>query len=551
MLEDSEFDKKSLRLVQGNTTDWAELAKDCVCFANGKGGTIYIGVEDDSDMPPADQRIKKSIVEKINQVIPQRTINVGISATIQTAPNGGEFIEVKIYRSTQTIASTSDGKYYMRIADECKPLMPDEMIRVAAEKQAFVWEEKVARKVHISQADGAKLGNFLSDVRNSERVSGFVKEMSQDEMLEYYFFTSGDYLTNLGVLWIGQRKDRALMHYSPAVQFIKYDENGVKVNKRVWDDYTLNPKELLNEIITGIPDWGESIEIADGIFRRTIPNYNQVVIRELIANALVHRVYTMRGDIFINLYHDRLEIHSPGLLPLGVTPSNIISKSIHRNTHLAKVFYDLMLMEKEGSGYDKVYEVLLLHGKPEPIVEEWDDRVVVTVMKNIISTEVAKLMSRANDDYGLNQKEIITLGLIAQHGTMTAIELSKKLNVRNSDGLAYWLGKLLKHEIIHSKGKTKGTEYHVNPELLRQIDFKGKTDLKKIEPHRLQELILMDLETYPGSSIGDINERIGPEINRNKVKRKLAELVDSKILYTEGVLKGTRYFIDHNQRNNE
>lgn len=249
MLENSESDKKSLRIVQGSTADWSELAKDCVCFANGKGGTIYIGVEDDADMPPADQRIKKSIVEKINQVIPQRTINVGISATIETAANGGEFIEVKIYRSTQTIASTSDGKYYMRIADECKPLMPDEMTRVADEKQAFVWEEKVARKVHISHADGAKLTKFLSDVQKSERVSGFVKEMSQDEMLEYYFFTSGEYLTNLGTLWIGQRKDRALMHYAPAVQFIKYDENGAKVNKRVWDDYTLNPKELLNEII--------------------------------------------------------------------------------------------------------------------------------------------------------------------------------------------------------------------------------------------------------------------------------------------------------------
>lgn len=42
-------------------------------------------------------------------------------------------------------------------------------------------------------------------------------------------------------------------------------------------------------------------------------------------------------------------------------------------------------MEKEGSGYDKVYELLLFNGKPEPIVEEWDDRVVVTIKKNIIS----------------------------------------------------------------------------------------------------------------------------------------------------------------------
>ncbi|GAB3822101.1 hypothetical protein GCM10028895_25790 [Pontibacter rugosus] len=54
--------------------------------------------------------------------------------------------------------------------------------------------------------------------------------------------------------------DWALSHYVPSVQFIKYDENGNKVNKRVWDDFMLNPKELLNEIITGIPDWKESIK---------------------------------------------------------------------------------------------------------------------------------------------------------------------------------------------------------------------------------------------------------------------------------------------------
>ncbi|GAB3822107.1 hypothetical protein GCM10028895_25810 [Pontibacter rugosus] len=55
MIENSEFDKKSLRVVQGISADWAELAKDCFAFANAKGGEIYIGIEDDTEMPPADQ----------------------------------------------------------------------------------------------------------------------------------------------------------------------------------------------------------------------------------------------------------------------------------------------------------------------------------------------------------------------------------------------------------------------------------------------------------------------------------------------------------------
>jgi hypothetical protein len=137
-------------------------------------------------------------------------------------------------------------------------------------------------------------------------------------------------------------------------------------------------------------------------------------IRELLANALVHRPYTTRGDIFINLYPDRLEVHNPGLLPLGVTPANILHTSIKRNELLAKVFFDLKLMEREGSGYDRMYEALLSTGRPGPVVKEGDDRVVVTVQRRIVNPEIVDFMIKADQTFALTQKERITLGLIAQ-----------------------------------------------------------------------------------------------------------------------------------------
>jgi len=540
MVENSEFDKKSIKLIQGKTANWNELAKDCVCFANGKGGVIHIGIENAEDLPRASQKISDALVEKVNKIIPQRTVGVAISAIKETAKNGGEFIKLQVYRSQQVIASTSDGKYYIRISDDCKPIMPDELTRVAAEKQAFNWEEKIVSKIPLNNADIKKYADFIKDIKSSNRVSDFVKEMSVEEFFEYYFLTKDGLLTNLGVLWVGKREDRAKLHYAPSVQFIKYDEQENKINKIVWDDFRLNPKELLAEIIR-LTDWKESIEISDGLFRKNIPNYDIEIIRELIANALVHQVYTMRGDIFINLYNDRLEIHSPGLLPLGVTPSNIISKSVYRNIHLAKVFHDLQLMEKEGSGYDKVYELLLLNGKPEPIVEELDDRVMVTVKKNIISNEVVRLMSKVNDDFHLKQKEIIALGIIAQQTSIPSIILSKKLSVRNSEALKYWISGLLKYDIVLSKGKTKATEYFINPKLLKQLDFKGKTDLKNIEIHRLEQLILEDLKVYQPCSIGDIHERIGKEINQKKIKRKLDKMIEQGKIQGIGEKRWRKY----------
>jgi len=368
--------------------------------------------------------------------------------------------------------------------------------------------------------------------------------MTTEEITEHYFLTDGGYLTNLGLLWIGKRKDRATLHYAPSVQFIKYNDEGNKVFKKVWDDFSQNPKELITDILTQIPDWNEFIEVSDGIFRKNIYNYPPEVIRELIANAFAHRNYTMRGDIFINLYSDRLEIHSPGLLPLGITPSNILTKSVQRNHLLAKLFYDLKLMEKEGSGYDKVYEVLLGNGKEVPEVFEGDDRVVVTVKKQIISKEVLKLMDKASKELQLRQRELIALGIIAQSEGVFAIDLSKQLNVVKANGLQHWLGRLLDIEIILSKGKTKGTFYFINPEFLRTTDFIEKTNLKRIEPYRLKELIYEDLKNYPESSISEINIRIGKEIKQRTLKAKLDEMLEEHLLYKMGERKGTKYFIN-------
>lgn len=547
MKENSLLDKKSIAIIKGSKANWKELAKDCVCFANSAGGKIIIGIEDAESEPPKGQKVSDDLIERIQKQIPALTHNVGVAPVKKTAENKAEYIELQVFRSAQSIASTSDGKYYMRVSDQCKPVMPDDLSRLLAEKNAFVWEEKIVRKTLINECDLAKYNQFLKDVKASERVSQFVKEMTPEEITDYYFLTQNGTLTNLGVLWLGTRSQRAVLHYPPAVQFIKYDENENKVFKKVWDDYSKNPKELITTILEEVPDWNEFVEVSDGIFRKNIYNYPPEVIREIVANAFAHRNYTMRGDIFINLYQDRLEVHSPGLLPLGVTPSNILSKSVQRNALLAKLFYDLKLMEKEGSGYDKVYELLLGSGKQLPEVIEADDRVIVVIKKQIVSNEVLKLMDKASRDLQLRQKEVIALGMIAQKEGISAIGLSKMLNISKPNGLQYWIGRLLDLKVVLSKGKTKGTLYYVNPDFIRTTDFIERTNLKRIEPHRLQELIYEDLKNYPESSISEINKRIGSEIKQRTLKAKLDEMLERNLIRKEGEKKGTKYFINIKQ----
>jgi ATP-dependent DNA helicase RecG len=252
----------------------------------------------------------------------------------------------------------------------------------------------------------------------------------------------------------------------------------------VWDDYTLSPMELIEAVWVEVPDFRERYELPDGLYRQHVPAFDEVVVRELLVNALVHRPYTQRGDIFLNLYPDRLVVVNPGLLPLGVTPQNVLHTAVRRNEHLARLFDDLKLMEREGSGFDTIFEVLLSQGRPAPELIETHDRVQVTVRRRILKPEVIDFVAKADQTYQLTQRERITLGLLAQHDAMTALELAAVLELPSVEALQPWIRRLLEWALIQSAGRTRATRSFVDPGLLRTFNFVGGTTLKRIEPHR-------------------------------------------------------------------
>jgi ATP-dependent DNA helicase RecG len=341
---------------------------------------------------------------------------------------------------------------------------------------------------------------------------------------------------------LGSQRQRAQLASAPVIQFIKHDELGQKVNKLVWDDHTLSPMALIEAVWAEVPDFRERYELPDGLYRQNVPAFDEIVVRELLVNALVHRPYTQRGDIFLNLHPDRLELINPGPLPLGVTPRNVLHTTVRRNEHLARLFHDLKLMEREGSGYDHIVEVLLSQGRPMPELVEMHDRVRVTVRRRILAPEVIDFIAKADQTFQLSQRERITLGLLAQHEAMTARELATALELPAVEALqSSWLKRLLDWQLVHSAGRTQATRYFVAPGLLRALDFSMATTLKRIEPHRLGALILEDLLRYPESAIGAIQMRVGAEIPIKQIKRALDELIARGAVRHEGDRRWRRY----------
>ena len=541
MEENNKFDNKSLKKVTGRTADFEELSKDCVAFANSHGGYLAIGIEDGEDKPAPGQRIPDDLPEKIIKRINELTINVALRPEIIDADNGGQYMKLHVLPSQVSIASTTKGVYYIRDHDSSRPLLPDELSRLISDKPAYSWETKVSLKIQWQKADISKLNKFVLDIRSSDRVSQFVKEKSDEELLSYYQMIDDDgYLTNLGVLWIGKQEQRARLLYSPIVQYIKYDTEERKVDKKVWSDYSLNPQELLISLWESIPDWREYNEVSDGLWRKELPVYDEKVVRELLCNAIVHRPYTTRGDIFIKLYPDRMTITNPGVLPIGVTVNNILQKTEKRNIHLANVFYDLHLMEAEGSGYDLIYETLLTTGKCKPVVYEGEDYVEVTVYKKIVSKESSRICDFVSANYKISQKAYISLGIILQKKSVTTGELSRELQLIDGSRLRPYVESLIANNIILHKGSGRGTKYEINPEFVSSTKMQFPTTLKTIEPYRLKALILEDLKYHSNSLLSEMATRL-PDVDFTELEKMVRTMAKDGEITPIGGRKYRRY----------
>ena len=106
-LEGQLLDQKSLRAVTGKTADWNEIAKDCIAFANATGGRLLLGIEDGQNAPPADQHISADLPDTLRRKLAERTVNVAVLPDVVTAPNGGQYIELRIPRAMACSGSTA------------------------------------------------------------------------------------------------------------------------------------------------------------------------------------------------------------------------------------------------------------------------------------------------------------------------------------------------------------------------------------------------------------------------------------------------------------
>jgi ATP-dependent DNA helicase RecG len=529
-IESTNIEYKSLKKAIGTKANFKELAETCVCFANSQGGMLFIGIEDQNKVPPPKQKITQEMVNDVLSRIRSLTDSVGFGdAIIEKHENGGKYFHIKIFQTSRTIATTTSGKILMRIQDKCYPISGEDVTRLAAEKNAFQWELVELKSFKTSQIPKKNIKSFVEDIRRSDRVKDSIKQKDDLEIIEHYNLIINENLTNLGALWLGTAQMRGRISYPITIQYIVYDEYGEKIKKENWNDYELNPKELIIDIEEKASELKYFYEFPQGLFRKRIRQYAPEIIRELLINAIAHKKYTISGDIFIEVHPKRLEITNPGNLPIGITENNILHSRHRRNPHLIRIFHDLNLMEGEGSGYDLIYELDSKDNKPFPVVKTGFDFTKVIQSSEILDEDVVFLLEYISQHYQLSQKQFIALGIIAREKKILGTELIKQIQLQEDERLRSYVSKLEEQKILVTRGNRKGKQYLINPTLIKSSKLNIKPSLKTIESHRLIALIESDLKIYPESTIRDIHKRL-PDIDFKDLQKTIYKMVRQGVL---------------------
>lgn len=126
--------------------------------------------------------------------------------------------------------------------------------------------------------------------------------------------------------------------------------------------YAAGFKGLISYINSQLPQ----NEVISKALRKTTPMYPEIAVRELVANAIIHQNFDIRGaGPMVEIFSDRIEITNPGK-PL-IEPMRFIDQPPRsRNEDLAAFMRRINICEERGSGIDKVVYSAEVYQLPAP-----------------------------------------------------------------------------------------------------------------------------------------------------------------------------------------
>lgn len=265
------------------------------------------------------------------------------------------------------------GTEYIRIGSNKKKL------KDYPEKERTLWRvfERVPfevgiAKAHLSDDDVLRLLDAPAFFELLERPlpdgrAAILEALQQDQLVQVNEAGGWD-ITNLGAICFAKHLSAFPGIKRKAFRVIQYkgSDRTETLREQIGDRGYATAFESLLEFINGLLP---SNEVVGQAFRRTVPIFPELAVRELVANALIHQDFAVPGSgPTVELFEGRIEITNPGE-PLVATDRFLDSPPTSRNEALASLLRRFRICEERGSGIDKVVAQVELHQLPPPLFE--------------------------------------------------------------------------------------------------------------------------------------------------------------------------------------
>ncbi|MEI7579579.1 MAG: ATP-binding protein [bacterium] len=228
------------------------------------------------------------------------------------------------------------------------------------------------------------LGLNLPDDKN-----GILHYLEQDNIIQKSI--AGKYnITNLGAVLFAKKLDEFRTLKRKAVRVIVYKGNGRIETTREQigsKGYASGFEGLISFIDNLIP----KNEVIGKALRKDVSMYPELAVRELVANALIHQDFSIKGTSpTIEIFDNRIEITNPGK-PLINIERFVDNPPKSRNEELASLMRRCGICEERGSGFDKVVSQTEYYQLPPPKIDVYDEFTKVTLYSHILFSQMSKL----------------------------------------------------------------------------------------------------------------------------------------------------------------
>jgi len=334
-----------------------DLAKEFVAFSNAGGGIIIFGVDDDENIIGLD----KIEIEKLGQLVGnvgQENVKPPIHPLTQNITiDGKRVVLVTIESGFAKPYKTSSGIYYTKSGADKKIMSDEELKRLFSEPKRLYADEEILPKTDITDINSEMFMLFLKKDNEEIYKSLKLKKLSLKQVLENRELLKNNHLTLAGNLIFGLEPQR----FSPLfyVDCCYFDGNDISTTryiseKRLKGTFSFIANNAVNFVISQIRNYQVQKEFnSNGKLE-----ISEVVLTELIINALIHRDYYINSSIKLFIFHNRVEIISPGKLTNSLTIDKIKSGlSIPRNPILSSVAKNVLPFTGYGSGIRRVLEI--------------------------------------------------------------------------------------------------------------------------------------------------------------------------------------------------